>query len=143
MSLSRVLTESLTHAYAKCENSSLVFHPMTLFPKQTYWIYLQCPFDLIKFRVVMHLWAMDFWVLTAGRRTPFQRFLDFHRRLRLNQSGFFTRGGIYSFLLCPTHVFFMLCNHETYFRRCPITELTTNLPRMMNDYNYAHTPDSM
>ena len=87
----------------------------------------------------MHLWATDFRVLTAGRRTPFQCFLNFHRRLCLNQSGFFTRGGIYPFFLCPTHIFFMLCNHETHFGRCPITELTTHSPRIMNDYYHAHT----
>ena len=91
----------------------------------------------------MHLWATDFWVFTVGRHAPFQCFLDFHRRLRLNQSGFFTQGGIYPFLLCPTHVFFMLCNHETHFGRCPIIELTTNSPRMMNDHTHAHTPNTM
>ena len=57
--------------------------------------------------------------------------------------GFFTRWGIYIFFLCPTHVFFMLCNHGTHFGRCPFIELTTHSPRMMNDYNHAHTPDSM
>ena len=82
----------------------------------------------------MHLWAMDFRVFTAERHLPFQRFLDFHRRLRLNQSEFFTQGGIYPFLLC---------NHETHFRRCPITKLTTHSPRMMNDHNHAHTPNTM
>ena len=91
----------------------------------------------------MHLWAIDFRVLTVRCRTPFQRFLDFHRRLRLNQSGFFTQGGICSFLLCLTHLFFMLCNHETYFGRCPITELTTHSPRQMNDHNHAYTPNTM
>ena len=91
----------------------------------------------------MYLWATDFWVLTAGHRAPFQHFLDFHRQLHLNQSGFFTQGGIYPLLLCPTHVFFMLCNHETHFGRCPITELTTHSPRMMNDHNHAHTPNTM
>ena len=54
-------------------------------------------------------------------------------------NGFFTQWCIYLFLLCPTHVFFMLCNHETHFVRCPITKLTTHSPRMMNDYNHAHT----
>ena len=70
---------------------------------------------------------------------PFQRFLDFHRWLRLNQSGFFTRWSIYPFFLCSTRVFLMLCNHETHFGRYPITELTTHSPRMMNDHNHAHT----
>ena len=91
----------------------------------------------------MHLWPPDFQVLTAGCYAPFQRFLDFHRQLLLNQFGFFSRWGIYPFLLCPIHVFFMLCNHETHFGRCPITELTTHSPRMMNDHNHAHTPNTM
>ena len=91
----------------------------------------------------MHLWAMNFRVLTVGRRAPFQRFLDFYRRLHMNKSGFFTRGGIYPFLFCPTHVFFMLCNHETHFRHCPIIEFTTHSPRIMNYHNHAHTPNTM
>ena len=28
----------------------------------------------------MHLWAMDFWVLTAGCHTPFYIFTSFHRQ---------------------------------------------------------------
>ena len=61
----------------------------------------------------------------------------------MNQSRFFTRGGIYPFLLCLTHVFLMLCNHETHFGRCLITELTTHSPKMMNDHNHAHAPNTM
>ena len=60
----------------------------------------------------------------------------------------FTLGGggggeIYLNLLYPTHVFFMLCNHETHFGCCHITELTTHSLRMMNDHNHAHIPNSM
>ena len=91
----------------------------------------------------MHLWATDFRVLIEGPRAPFQHFLDFHRRLLLNQSGFFIQGGIYSFLLCPTHVLFIPCNHETHFGCCLITELTTHSPRMMNDHDHAYTPNTM
>ena len=56
---------------------------------------------------------------------------------------FHPRGVSIPSLYYPTHVFFMLCNHETPFGRCPITEVTTYSPRMMNDYNHAHTPNSM
>ena len=52
-------------------------------------------------------------------------------------------GEIYLNLLYPTHVFFMLCNHETHFGCCHITELTTHSLRMMNDHNHAHIPNSM
>ena len=38
---------------------------------------------------------------------------------------------------------FMLCNRETHFGRCPIFELTTHSPKMMNDHNHAPTPSTM
>ena len=60
----------------------LVFHPMPflqnkifLFLKlMTHWANLQCSFDLIKSRMFMHLWAMDFGVHIAGHRAHFQHF---------------------------------------------------------------------
>ena len=118
-----------------------MFNPMTLFPKQNLFVLLiknlldKPPMFiyLVKYRVFMHLWATDFRVFTVGRRTP----------SLTATTGSFTRGGIYLFLLCPTHVFSMLRNHETHFGRCPITELTTHLLKMMNDHNHAHTPNTM
>ena len=82
MPITRFLIDYLTHANAKCENLSLVFHPMFfssnkifLFLKlKTHWKILQCSFNFIKSRVFMHLWATDFRVYTAGRRLPFQHF---------------------------------------------------------------------
>ena len=58
MPITRVLTDSLTHSNAKCENQSLVFHPMT------HWITLQCLFNFTKSRVFP--WVANFQGLTVG-----------------------------------------------------------------------------
>ena len=48
-----VLTNSLTHANAKCENQSLVFHPMTFFPKQKPFCFIiQNPLDKLRYSLV-------------------------------------------------------------------------------------------
>ena len=63
----------------------------------------------------------------------------------LNKIRSFTLGGgICPIMLHPTYIFlFILCNHETHFRRCPVSKLTTHSPRMMNDHNHAPTPNTM
>ena len=92
----------------------------------------------------MHLWAMDFRILTARCCVPFQRFLDFYCRLRLNQSGSFTQRDVYPYLLLPNTYFFSCHeNCETLLDFVQGTKLTTHLPIIMNDYNHANTPDSM
>ena len=47
MPLTRVLTDSLIHAYAKCKNLSLVFHPMTLYPKQKLFVFRNNLFSVL------------------------------------------------------------------------------------------------
>ena len=152
--MSRVLTDSLTHGYGKCENLSLVFHPITLFPKQklfvlsnnTHWIYRQFLFDLFKSSVFMHLWTTDFRVLITGRCTSFYIFTGFHRwgSCITATTGFFTRwGSIPTYCAQHTHIFFMSCNRETPLDVVQGIELTTHSPRIMNDYNHAHIPNSM
>ena len=69
-----ILTDSLTHAYAKCENRHLCSINDHFFPNKSFLCYNQNPFDLSKFRVFIHLWATDFRFLTAGRRMPFRNF---------------------------------------------------------------------
>ena len=149
----RVLTNSLTYAYAKCEKkSSLMFNPMTLFSKQFFFLMNQNPLD--KPPMFIFLVKSVCLCICGSQISRFSPqdvarlpniFTGFHHRLSCLTvtTGFFTRWGIYPFLLCPTHVFFMLCNHETHFGRCLITKLTTHSPRMMNDHNHAHTPNTM
>ena len=54
--------------------------------------------------------------------------------------------GICPILLHPnTHDLVLLLFYTTVsldFRRCPISELTTHSPRMVNNQHHAHTPDS-
>ena len=152
--MSRVLTDSITYVYAKCEKKpSLMFNPMTLFSKQNLFCFInQNPLDKpqifiysVKSRVFMHLWTIDFRVFTTRCSTPSQHFYGLSPSVIMSNRNYrvFHQWGIYPFLLCPTHIFFMLCNHETHFGRCPITELTTHSPRMMNDHNRAHTPNTI
>ena len=78
--MSRVLTDSLTYAYAKCEKPNRHYVPsMAIF--QVFLFINQNPLDgsqyqlaFPKFRVFMHLWATDFRVYTARRRASFQYF---------------------------------------------------------------------
>ena len=137
-----------------------MFHQWPFFKTKAFCFINQNPLNgsqyqlsFLKFCVFMHLWATDFRVYTMGPphafSTFFTGFLLSTIMSNLN-TGSFTLGGgggggggIYPNLLCPTHVFFMLCNHETHFGCCSIIELTTHSPRMMNDHNHAHIPNSM
>ena len=79
--MSRVLTDSLTHAHAKCEKPNRHYVPsMTIFQNKSVLFYKSNPLDgsqyqlaFPKLRVFMHLWATDFRVYTA-RSCPFQHF---------------------------------------------------------------------
>ena len=71
----------------------------------------------------MHLWATDFRVLTARRRTPIQHFLRafIDGFISKPYTMFFIRVGVYPYWLHPfTHVLFMSYNRESHFGRCPI-----------------------
>ena len=72
---------------------------------------------------VMHLWATNFRVFTAGCHTPIKHFLwaFIDGFMSKPYTRFFTEGGVYPYLLHPfTHVLFMPCNRESQFGRCPI-----------------------
>ena len=79
--MSRVLTDSLTHAHAECEKPNRHYVPsMTIFQNKSFLFYKskpldgsQCQLAFPKLCVFMHLWATDFRVYTARRR-PFQHF---------------------------------------------------------------------
>ena len=101
MLVTRVLIDSLIHANAKCENMSLVFHPMTKHIGKI----LQCSFDFIKSHVYV---VANFQGLTAGfTRLPtlLQTFIVGYICLIKNKIWVFHPGkGIYPILLHPTHV---------------------------------------
>ena len=72
MPITRVLTDSLTHANAKCENQSLMFHLMTFFPKQKLFFFIiQNPLDKLRYSLFftmsrVFLWVANFRGVTAG-----------------------------------------------------------------------------
>ena len=142
MPITRVLTDSLTHSNAKCENQSLVFHPMT------HWITLQCLFNFTKSRVFP--WVANFQGLTVG----FACLPTLSRTYIVGRIGlienkilvFHPEGGL-PHLTSPKHTKFIiiiLCIRNLYllllyttvsldFGRCPISELTIHSPRIMNN----------
>ena len=122
--MSRVLSDSLTHAYAECEKpncpmSAIDVPRMTIsFQNKIFLFYksrslgdFQYQLAFPKLCVFMHLCATDFRVYTARFHTPFQHFYDLslpmimsNRECRIFHHG---GGGIYPNLLCPTHIFFI------------------------------------
>ena len=111
--MSRVLTDSLTHAYAKCENRHLCSINEN-FSKTKFFCYInQNPLDKLRYSLVftksrVFLWVANFWGLTTGFAclpTHSRTFIAGYICLT-NNTGFFTQWGIYPYLLYPTHVFF-------------------------------------
>ena len=112
--MSRFLTDSLTHAYAKCENCHLCFINDHFSRTKAFCFINQNPLDNLRYQLVftksrVFLWVANFRGLTVGfacllklSRTFIARYIYLTKN-----TGFFTRGGIYPFLLYPTHVFFI------------------------------------
>ena len=100
----------------------------------------------------MFIWVANFWGLIAGfARLPtlLRTFIAGYIYLTKNKIWVFhLRGG--GGKICPillhsnTSDLLFLLFYTTVsldFRRCPISELTTHLPRMVNNQHYTHTPD--
>ena len=132
--MSQVLTDSLTHAYAKCENRHLCsindhFSKTKgfCFINQNPLVNLQYQLVFTNFRVF--LWVVNFRGLIAGLA----------RLLTLSRT--FIAGYICLTKNCVIpntrifHFLFLLCDRETHFGRCPIlqsplsnTKPSVNLP---------------
>ena len=97
----------------------------------------------------MFPWVTNFRGLTAGfaRLSTLSRTYIVGRiSLTENNFGSFSLGGIFPIFLHPnTRNLVLLLFYTTMsldFGRCPISELTTHSPRMVNNQHHAHTPDS-
>ena len=112
--MSQFLTNSLTHAYVKCENRHFCsindyFSKIKAFCFINQNILDKFQYSLVFIKSRVFLWVANFWGLTAG----FARLPTLSRTFILGyiyltkNTGFFTRGGIYPSLLYPTHVFFI------------------------------------
>ena len=122
-----VMNENVTHPVPFPESSPTLSHmhmpsvktviyvpSMTIFQNNFFCFINQNPLDNLRYQLVftkfrVFLCVANFWGLTAGfARLPtlLQTFIAGYICLTKN-TGFFTRGGIYPFLLYPTHVFFI------------------------------------
>ena len=112
--MSRVLIDSLTHAYAKCENHHLCSINDHFSKTKAFCFINQNPLDKLQYSLVftkssVFLWVENFRGFIAGFAplpTLSRTFIAGYLCLTKN-TGFFTRGGIYPFLLYLTHVFFI------------------------------------
>ena len=110
--MSQVLTDSLTHAYAKCENCHLYSINDHFSKTKDFCFINQNPLDKLQYSLVftksrVFLWVANFRGLTVGFAllpTLSRTFIAGYICLTKNTE-FFTRWGIYPFLLYPTHVF--------------------------------------
>ena len=129
--MSRVLTDSLTHGYAKCEKPNCHYVPSKwpFFKTKAFSFINQNPLDgsqyqlaFPKFRVFMHLWATDFQVYTVGRRAPFRHFNRLSPTVtmpNLNTGSFISGGDLPQLAMPNTHIFHFQ-NHATHFGCCPM-----------------------
>ena len=112
--MSRVLTNSITHAYDKCENRHLCSITDHVSKTKDFCFINQNPLDKLRYSLVftkshVFLWVANFQGITTGFThlpTLSQTFIARYICLTKN-TGFLTRGGIYPFLLYPTYVFFI------------------------------------
>ena len=113
-SMSRVLTDSHTHAYAKCENRYLCSINDHFSKIKAFRFINQNSLDKLRYSLVftksyVFLWVANFQGLTAGFAclpTLSKTFIVGYIYLTKN-TRFFTRVDIYPSLLYPTHVFFI------------------------------------
>ena len=112
--MSRVLIDSLTHACAKCENYHLCSINDHFSKIKAFCFINQNQLDKLRYSLVftkshVFLWVANFRGLSAGFvRLPIlsRTFIAGYICLTKN-TGLFTQGGIYPYLLYPTHVFFI------------------------------------
>ena len=112
--MSQVLTDSLTHAYANCENHHLFSINDHFSKTKSFCLISQNSLDKLRYSLVftkfcVFLLVANFWGLTAGfRHLPTLSRTFITRYICLTKNiGFFTREGIYPCLLYLTHVFFI------------------------------------
>ena len=130
--MSGVLTNSLTHAYAKCENSSLVFNPMTIFSKTKSFCFInQNPLDIppMSIACVYAFVGHRFSVSHRSSSHVFQHFygLSLTGIMYNGNYRFFHSKGYLSLLVIPnTHIFFTC--HETVRLRWTWSKVSSSPP---------------
>ena len=112
--MSRVLLDSLTHAYAKCENCHLCSINDHFSKTKAFCFINQNSLEKLRYLLVftksrVFLWVENFRGLSIGfARLPklSRTFIAGYICLTKN-TGLLTRWGIYPYFLYPTHIFFI------------------------------------
>ena len=129
--MSQVLTDTLTHAYTKCENRHLCSINDNFSKTKNFCFINQNPLDKLRYSLVftksrVFLWVANFQGLTIGfTRLPTlsRTFIAGYICLTKNTGFFHPMGYLSLFVITNTRIFhllFLLCDRETHFGRCPI-----------------------
>ena len=129
--MSQVLTDSLTHAYAKCENCHLCSINDHFFKNKSFLFYKsksigQTPIFTCFYQVPCVFLGSEFMGSHRRLRMPSDTFVNFHRWIHMSNQEYhvFHPREYLSLLVVPnTRIFyflFLLCDRETHFGRCPI-----------------------
>ena len=129
--ISRVLIDSLTHAYAKCENRHLCSINDHFFQNKSFFFYKsksigQTPIFTCFYQVSCVFVGSEFPRSHRWLRTPFDTFANFHRWIHMSNQEyqvFHPRGYLSLLAIANTRIFhflFLLCNREAHFGHCPI-----------------------
>ena len=150
--MSRVLTDSLTYVYAKCENrhlssindhfsnKSLLFYKSNSI-RQTliFTCFYQVPCVFV---------GSEFPGSHLRLRSPFNTFANFHRLIHMSNQEYrvFHQRGYLSLLALPNtrifHFLFLLNNRDTHFGCCPILPSPPSNIKHSVDLYHALTPMS-
>ena len=111
--MSRVLTDSLTHAYANCENRHLCSTNDHFSKTKSFCFINQNQLDKLRYSFVFTkscvFMVSEFPGSLHRLRTSFNTFANFHHWIHMSNQEYrvFHPRGISPYLLHPTHVFFI------------------------------------
>ena len=125
--MSRVLIDSLTHAYAKCENCHLSSINDNFSKTKAFCFTIKIHWTNSDYQVPCVFMGSEFLGSHHRLRKLFNTITNFHRLIHMSNQQYrvFHPKGYLSLLAIPnTSIFFqflfLLCNRETHFERCPI-----------------------
>ena len=151
--MSRALTNSLTHAHAKCENHHLYSINDHFFQNKSFLFYKsksigQTPIFTCFYQFPCVFMGSEFSGSHCRLNTPSDTFVNFHRWIHMSNQEYqvFHPMGYISLLAIPnTLIFpflFLLCNRESHFGRCPILPSPPSNTKHSVDLYHALTPMS-
>ena len=151
--MSRVLTNSLTHAHAKCENRHLYSINDHFFQNKSFLFYKsksigQTLIFTCFYQVPCVFMGSEFPRSHCRLNTPSDTFVNFHRWIHMSNQEYriFHPMGYISLLVIPNtrifHFLFLLCNRDTHFGCCPILPSPPSNTKHSVDLYHTLTPMS-